>query len=871
MAVSANARPNALLTSCFLPLSSKITIPKAFNFFSCPAKSHLFLQNVKELYAISPTSTSSSTPYLNREICCLCLNGDLERALDLLNSSGKSPLEEETYIALLQLCERRREASKGSQVYSHISSLDIHLSLHLGNALLSLFVRVRELLIAWTVFGKMVERDVFSWNIMLGGYGKFGYFEEALSLYYRMLWAGIRPDVYTFPCVLRTCGAMHALDRGREIHTHVIRFSFYSEVGVLNALITMYGKCGCYQYARRVFDDMPVRDCISWNAMLSGYFDNSEHGQGFDLFLIMQNCSVEPDLVTMTSVISASGFLPDTRLGREIHGYAIKKGFGIDTSLYNSLIQMYACFGNLKEAEKLFLRMKSKDVISWTAMMSGYERNGSPEVALRLYKQMKAEHVSPDEITIATVLSACTSSGHIEVGIELQELARKEGLIPYAIIGNALLDMYSKSSCIDKALEIFRSMPERDVISWNCIISGFRINQRSFEALAFFRKMLVEVKPNSITLVAAMAACASLGALMSGKEIHAQALRNDLSFQDFLPNSILDLYVKCGKMEYAWRQFNLHEEKDVVSWNIMLTGYARLGHGELAIADFNRMEGEGIKPNDITFLALLCACGRSGMVTQGRNYFASMSSKYGITPNRRHYACMVDLLGRAGYLEEAHSFIKDMPIKPDIAVWGALLNACKIHKNIELGELSSKFIFQSGSISVGYYVLLCNFYATCGMWDKVARTRKLMRKKGLIVDPGCSWIEAKGTIHAFLTSDVSHPRIKEINTVLSNLYDRLKSSSIDFLVQGIPNNVDASKADIFCGHSERLAIAFGLISSTPGTPIRVTKNLYMCKSCHDVVKGISKIIRREIIIRDIEQFHQFKDGNCSCLDDGYWV
>lgn len=704
---------------------------------------------------------------------------------------------------------------------------------------------------------------------MVGGYGKSGLLEEALDLYQRMLWAGIRPDVYTFPCVLRSCGGLPDLIRGGEVHAHVIRYGFGSEIDVLNALITMYAKCGDFRSARRVFDGMPRRDCISWNAMISGYFENEECFEGMGLFLTMHDLSLEPDLMTMTSVTSACGMLCDIRLGKEIHGYVLKKGFGVEVSVHNSLIQMYASFGNLKEAETVFLQMVSKDVVSWTAMISGYEKNESPEKALKVFEQMKAEDVVPDEVTVASVLSACASLGCIDIGIELHELARKNGLMPYTLVGNTLLDMYSKSKCIDKALDVFKCMPEKNVISWSSIILGFHINHRSFEALNLFRQMQADLKPNSVTFISTLSACAAVGALMCGKEIHAQVLRSGLGFEGYLPNALLDLYVKCGRTEYAWTQFNVHEEKDVVSWNIMLTGYAGRGHGDLAVALFHRMEEAGVRPDEVTFIALLCACGRSGMVDQGWDYFNSMK-EYNVIPNLRHYACMVDLLGRAGCLQEAHQFIRDMPLEPDAAIWGALLNGCRIHHEVELGELAAKYVFELDPERVGYYVLLCNLYADDGRWHQVVRVRKMMRERGLMVDPGCSWVEVKGGVHAFLSDDESHPQTKEIYAVLNGLYDRMKAAGFDVPDNRLSDEIEASKADIFCGHSERLAIAFGLISSTPGMPIWVTKNLFMCGSCHATVKLITKIVRREITVRDTEQFHHFKDGKCSCGDEGYW-
>ncbi|PKA64694.1 Pentatricopeptide repeat-containing protein [Apostasia shenzhenica] len=870
MALSAKTPSDQFIPARFLAVPFKHRRPRTPNFYSKQIKPCMTLKNGKKLRAISRNLPSTPTCDLSSEIRRLCLNGDLELALQRLTSSKETPLEEDAYIALLGLCEWRRNGSVGSQVYSHISSSNIRLTLRLGNALLSMFIRFDEVLVAWNVFARMVQRDVFSWNVMLSGYGRSGFFEEALTLYYRMLWEGVRPDLYTFPCVLRTCGGIPDLARGREIHAHVVRFGFCSEVDVLNAVITMYAKCGCVDVARRVFDKMPRRDCISWNSMISGYFENGEYAEGSHLFLVMRHLSVEPDLMTMTSVISASGFHIDERFGKEIHGFALKKGFCVEISMHNSLIQMYASTRSLMEAKKVFLRMESKDVVTWTAMICGFERNNSSDMALHTFEQMKSENVPPDEITIASVLSACASLGRVDVGIELQELARKKGLMPCAMVGNTLLDMYCKSQYIDKALETFRLMPSKDVISWSSIITGFRINRRSFEALKFFRQMQFDVKPNSIALVVAVSACGSIGALMCGQEIHAHALRTGYGSQGFLPNAILDMYVKCGNIKYAWKQFKLHEEKDVVSWNILLSGHAGRGHGEHAVALFHEMEDEGIQPDEVTFVSLLCACSRSGMLKQGSDYFRDMSQKYRITPNLKHYSCMVDLFSRAGHLGEALRFIRDVPIEPDPAIWGALLNGCRIHRNVELGELAAEHIFELDSQSAGYYILLCNLYADCGEWDKLARIRRLMKERGLIIDPGCCWVEAKGKIHAFLSADESHPQIKEINAVLSGLYDRMKAAGFDLLEYRFIDSTEASKDDVFCGHSERLGVAFGLISSAPGRPIRVTKNLYMCRSCHIIVKGISKLVRREITVRDVEQFHHFKDGECSCGDEGYW-
>ncbi|KAF6162367.1 hypothetical protein GIB67_005287 [Kingdonia uniflora] len=780
------------------------------------------------------------------------------------------PVAEETYICLIRLCEWKRVVPEGVRVYAVSSNSITLFSIRLGNALLSMLVRFGKLLDAWFVFGKMEERDLFSWNVMVGGYAKAGFFDEALNLYHRMLWVGIKPDIYTFPCVLRTCGGVPDLDRGREVHAHVIRFGFESDVDVNNALITMYAKSGDVYSGRRVFDVMTRRDRISWNAMISGCFENWEFLEGLELFYMMRNCCIDPDLMTLTSVISASELVGNEKLGKQIHGYVIKSEFVVEVSVINSLIQMYCSVGRLVDAEKLFDRMGFKDVVSWTSLISGYEKNDLPVKSVEAYTRMQLEGVMPDEVAIATVLSACACLGLLDTGIQIHEFANRTGHITYPLVGNNLIEMYSKCGCMDKALKVFRQIPDKNVISWTMIISGLRLNNRSFEALTLFRQMRSSPKPNLVTLVAALSACARVGALMCGKEIHAHALRSGLRFERFLPNALMDMYARYGRMQSACSLFNTHNDKDVTSWNIVLTGHARQGQGVLAIELFQRMIDASVNPDEITFVSILCACGRSGMVSEGLDYFNSMEEKYSITPNLKHYACLVDLLGRAGRLEEAHEFIEKMPLEPDAPVWGALLNACRIHQQVKLGEIAARAVLEKDSQSVGYYVLLSNLYANSGQWDEVARVRKLMRERGLTADPGCSWVEVKGGVHAFLSGDETHPQIKEINAILDGFYERMETVGFEKHTYSFVDIIEASKAEIFCGHSERLAIAFGLINTVPGMPIRVTKNLYMCGNCHNTVKFISKIVRREITVRDTERFHQFKDGICSCGDEGYW-
>ncbi|CAH9113693.1 unnamed protein product [Cuscuta epithymum] len=832
--------------------------------FSLSRKPHKFFLIKSQLNNNSTFGSSPSSTDPIAHLSHLCLQSQLDQALSFLISRKDihQDIEEHIFVSLIKLCEFQRASKHGSLVCSLVLKLMSQLSLRLGNSLLSMLVKLRNLGDAWYVFGKMHERDVFSWNVLIGGYSKNGYFEEALDLYNRMLWVGGgRPDVYTLTCVLSICGRIPDLNMGRHIHAHVARFGIFSNIDVVNAMISMYMKCGEIAPARKLFDEMPLRDTISWNATISGYFENMEYSEGLTLFFLMRESGFCPDLVTLTSVISACKVVCDVRLGMSLHGYVAKTEYKEELSLYNSLIQLYSSIGNLGESLKIFGRVKKhKDVVTWTTMISAYQKNGLPEMAIETYEKMQVDGVVPDEVTMVPVITACASLGLLEMGIKLNEIAEGMGFVKYVTVSNTLIYLYSKCGDIDKALQVFHQIPTKDVISWTSIIWGLHINNRDLEALVFFRQMK---DPNPVTLISSLSACSGMGALMSGKEIHGYVMRNGVDFDGFLPNALLNLYIRCGKTGPAMNLFNnnLQRAHDISAWNIMLTGYARFGKGRPAVELFSRMVDSNIKPDEITFLSLLCACSRTGMVSEGLEYFKNMESEFVVKPNLKHYACVVDLLGRAGKLEEAYDFIQRMSVMPDSAIWGALLNSCRTHKNLKLGEIAAKHILEADELNFGYYTLLSRLYTDFEKCDEVIKLKKLMREKGMDFHPGCCWIEVKGKVHAFLSGDISHPQIKEINEVLRSFYDKMKVER---------NPVDEAKGELFCGHSERLAIAYGLINTLPGMPISVTKNLCTCRGCHDMIKFISMAVRRQICVRDCEGLHCFKDGSCSCGDEGYW-
>lgn len=393
------------------------------------------------------------------------------------------------------------------------------------------------------------------------------------------------------------------------------------------------------------------------------------------------------------------------------------------------------------------------------------------------------------------------------------------------------------------------------------------------EALDIFHNMLQKgANPNEYTLASALAACANLVALDQGRWMHVYIKKNDIPLNERLLAGLIDMYAKCGELEFALKLFNSEQQlkRKVWPWNAMVGGFAMHGKSKEAIEVFEQMKIEKVSPNKVTFVALLNACSHGNRVEEGRCYFESMVSHYGVEPELEHYGCLVDLLGRAGRLKEAEEIISSMPLTPDVAIWGALLSACKIHKDVEMGERIGKIVRELDPDHLGCHVLLANIYSSTGNWNEARTLREKLAVSGKKKTPGCSSIELNGTFHQFLVGDRSHPQTKQLYLFLVEMTTKLKIAgyipeSREVLLD-IDDNEDRETA--LLKHSEKLAIAFGLMNTAPGTPIRIVKNLRVCGDCHVAIKFISKVYDREIVVRDRIRYHHFKEGTCSCND--YW-
>eukprot|EP01018_Ginkgo_biloba_P019045 Gb_02375 [translate_table: standard] len=655
-----------------------------------------------------------------------------------------------------------------------------------------------------------------------------------------------------------------------QLHTYMIRTGPDQNIKLITTLVRMYSMYGSMVSARKLFDKTHERDVFLWNVMIRGYARNGPCEEALLLYYQMQQAHIPPDKFTFTFLLKACAGLSALKEGMEMHNHIVKTGFDSDVYVGHALIYMYTKCGRIDCAHHVFDKMFQRNAVTWTVMIAGYAQNGHASKALALFDEMLLADVKPDVVTIVSVLPACAHLGDVQQGKWIHGYIVKSGFMVNVFVQTALIDMYAKCGTMDAAHRLFDNMSTRNVVSWSAMIAGYLQNGNGNEALTLFHQMqLRSVIPDSVTMVSVLSACAHLGALQQGKRIHDYIIRSRFESDLSLGNALIDMYAKCGRVDIARQLFDKMSERDVISWSSMIDGYGMNGHGEDALALFSQMRQTDVRPNHITFVSVLSACSHAGLVDEGWQYFDCMIQDYCIKARVEHYACIVDLLGRAGRLGEAQSFIDKMPVEPTAGVWGALLGACRIHCNVELGKQVAECIFELEPDNAGYYVLLSNIYAAVGRWEEVANVRRIMKDRGLKKTAGYSWIEINNMVHAFLAGDRSHPQSDKIYAKLRTLARQMEEAgyvpNTNFVLHDVEEEV---KERMLCVHSEKLAIAFGLTNTISGTPLLITKNLRVCGDCHTATKFISKIVRREIIVRDANRFHHFKDGLCSCGD--YW-
>ncbi|KAL5218959.1 hypothetical protein ABZP36_019643 [Zizania latifolia] len=588
-----------------------------------------------------------------------------------------------------------------------------------------------------------------------------------------------RPDAFTFPPLIRAAPGPAS---AAQLHSCALRLGLVRpSVFVSGALVHAYLRFGRISEAYRAFDEMPERDVAAWNAMVSGLCRNARAAEAMGLFGRMVREGVTGDMVTVSSVLPMCVLLGDRALALIMHLYAVKNGLDDELFVCNAMIDVYGKLGMLEEARRVFDGMALRDLVTWNSIISGYEQGGQVTTAVDMFRGMRGSGVSPDVLTLVSMASAIAQCGDNCGGKSVHcYMIRRGWDVGDIIAGNAIVDMYAKLSNIEAAQKMFDGMPVRDDVSWNTLITGYMQNGLASEAINAYGHMQKNegLKPIQGTFVSVLPAYSYLGALQQGTRMHALSIKFGLNLDAYVATCLIDLYAKCGKLTEAILLFEqMPGRRSTGPWNAIMAGLGVHGHGAKALSLFSQMQQEGINPDHVTFVSLLAACSHSGLVDHGRNFFNMMKNAYGIVPIATHYACMVDMLGRAGQLDDAFEFIQNMPIKPDSAIWGALLGACRIHGNVEMGKVASQNLVELDPENVGYYVLMSNMYAKAGKWDGVDEVRSLVRDQNLQKTPGWSSIEVKRSVNVFYSGKQMelHPQHEEIQRELQDLLAKMRS------------------------------------------------------------------------------------------------
>ncbi|XP_058737169.1 pentatricopeptide repeat-containing protein At1g56690, mitochondrial-like [Vicia villosa] len=622
-----------------------------------------------------------------------------------------------------------------------------------------------------------------------------------------------------------------------------------------NGMISGYVKNGMVAEARKVFDVMPERNVVSWTSMVRGYIQEGMVEEAERLFWEMPHKNVVSWTVMIGGLLKRSRFEDAKKL---FDMMPVK-----DVVAVTNMISGYCQLGRLDEARELFDETPMRNVFTWTTMVSGYAKNGRVDVARKLFEVMPGRN----EVSWTAMLMGYTQSGRMKEALELFEAMP----VKWVVVCNEMITRFGLSGEVSRARMVFEGMKERDEGTWNAMIKVCERKGFELEALGLFVRMQREgVELNFPSFISILSVCASLASLDHGRQVHARLVRSEFDQDLYIASVLITMYVKCGDLVRAKGIFNRFPFKDVVMWNSMITGYSQHGLGEDALIVFRDMCLSGVQPDEVTFIGVLSACSYSGKVKEGFKIFEAMKCTYKVEPGIEHYACMVDLLGRAGQVDEAKELVEKMPMEPDAIVWGALLGACRNHMKLDLAEIAVEKLAKLEPKNAGPYVLLSHMYASRGRWRDVEVLRKKINARSVVKFPGFSWIEVEKKVHMFTGGDSKgHPEQPIITKMLEKLGGILREAGYCPDGSFVLHDVDEEEKSHSLGyHSEKLAVAYGLLKVPEGMPIRVMKNLRVCGDCHSAIKLIAKVTGREIILRDANRFHHFKDGHCSCKD--FW-
>ncbi|GMI98215.1 EMBRYO DEFECTIVE 2744 [Hibiscus trionum] len=661
---------------------------------------------------------------------------------------------------------------------------------------------------------------------------------------------------------------------GKSIHSHLIvinQTSLGSSIQPLNSLINLYVKCNQIPAAQKVFERMPERNLVSWCSLMVGYLQT---GFSLEVLKLFKNMvlgdGLKPNEYVIAVVFSACSDSGKALEGRQFHGFVVKSGLAFHQYVKNALINMYSKFSDAEGAMRVFSLVPGYDVYSYNSVLSGLLQQGFLNEAVQVLDRMMGEGVKWDSVTYVTVFGLCACLKDLNLGLQVHCRIMKRDLELDVFVNSAIINMYGKCGEVFNARKAFDGLKVRNVVVWTGIMAAYFQNGCFEEALNLFSDMKIDdISPNEFTFAVMLNSTAGLSALRHGDVLYGEIIKSGFMDHVIVGNALINMYAKCGNIGAASEVFSDMICRDCITWNVMISGYSHHGLGKEAMAVFHDMLAEGESPNYVTFVGVLSACSHLGLVKEGLYYLNQFMKTVGVEPGLEHYTCVVGLLSKAGLLDEAEKFLRSIPVKCDVVAWRTLLSACHVHRNYGFGRRIAEFVLEMDPNDVGTYTLLSNIYAKAKRWDGVVKIRKLMRERNVKKEPGVSWIEMRNVTHVFVSDDCQHPESIQIYEKVKELLARIKPLGYIPDVAAVLHDVEEEqKEDYLSYHSEKLAIAYGLMHAPFEAPIRVFKNLRMCEDCHSATKLISKLTNRTIIVRDANRFHSFWNGCCSCAD--YW-
>ncbi|KAM7507814.1 hypothetical protein LguiA_018267 [Lonicera macranthoides] len=665
----------------------------------------------------NPSTLTPKTKALTTTILTHITAGRLSKAVSIL-FAAPVPFPFPLYTHLFQLCASNRAIVETRKLESHLVTFCPTPPPFLLNRAIESYGKCGCLVDARELFDEMPDRDGGSWNAMITAYAKSGRAEEALDLFLVMNKSGVCPNEITFASVLGCCGLVLGLLVARQLHGLIVKFGLSGNVILGSSLVDVYGKCHVMSDMRRMFDDIESPNAVSWNVIVRRYLEVGDETEAVFMFAEMIRENAKPLTFTVSNALIACSSISALKEGSQIHAYSIKMNMVKDEVVLNSFTDMYAKCGDLESANKIFDMPNSKNLINRTSLVSGYAMKGRTSEARELFNEMPERNIISwnamlvgytrflqweealdfvllmcretreiDHVSIGLILNVCAGLSDVELGKQVHGFAYRRHFYSNLFVGNALLDMYGKCGNLRSAqLWFFEMSHLRDKVSWNALLTSYARHGLSEEAMMIFWKMLGETRPSKFTFGTLLAACANIFALEPGKQIHGFMIRNNYEMDIVVRGALVDMYSKCRSIDYALMVFKQESTHDGILWNSMLLGCCHNGRGETVIELFGLMEKEGIKPDHITFQAILQACIYGGYVELGREYFDAMSDKYCIIPRLEHYDRMIELYGRYGFMDELEDFVKKMPFDPTVQMLTSVFDACREHRNSRLGE-----------------------------------------------------------------------------------------------------------------------------------------------------------------------------------------